>query len=285
MYRVLSVGLLLVAVTGGTIAAQAQPKVAAQAQPKAAAQAQPKARVTHTNVLCKPYQHIKTRSKKGPQYIIRNDNFGHKRECLKNRGNGPNFMVTRSGATVRHAEPVAYPNIFYGCSWGICTAHSGLPRRIGEVRSLVTSWSIRRHVSGTWGAGYDIWFDRGRRTTGQSKGAELMIWLDSRGFPPNRWPIVVVDHVRYHLAHWMTGSHGKRWNYIQFRRVHSAAHVTNIKVESFIRVAEHYGYIKPHWWLTSVEAGFEIWKGGVGLGTKSFSVRMQHRPHGHHKHR
>jgi len=206
-------------------------------------------------------------------YILKNDNYGGKRECLSNQGGRTNFMVVRSGARAGNIEPVAYPDIFLGCSWGVCSPHSGLPKRADRLHSLVTSWYTLQQANGQWSAGYDIWFSRTRRVHGQADGAELMIWLNSKGFPPNRWPVVEIDHLRWHLAHWTTSRNGRRWNYIQFRRVTPTTHVSNLNVIPFLRAAERYGFVRPHWWLTSVEAGFEIWRGGVGLGTTSFSVR------------
>ncbi len=182
--------------------------------------------------------------------------------------------MVKSGATVRQVEPVAYPNIFVGCSWGICTSHSGLPRRADRIKALTTTWHTTQPSSGDWGAGYDIWFDRTPQTSGQSGGAELMIWLNSRGFGANTWPIVTVDHVQYHLAHWIARGDGKTWNYIQFRRVNSTTKVTNLDVKPLIAVAEAHGLISSHWWLTSVMAGFEIWRGGVGLGTTQYMVHI-----------
>ena len=146
--------------------------------------------------------------------------------------------------------------------------------RPAKKLSLVTSWKLRERARGVWAASYDIWFDRERHIGGQARGAEIMIWLSSRGFGVNRWPVVRVHHVRYHLAHWVTRHNGKRWNYIQFNRVRSTALVRNLSVRPLIKLAERRGLISRRWWLTSVEAGFEIWKGGVGLKTKSFSVRM-----------
>ena len=229
-----------------------------------------------THVMCRAYQHITTRARPGTErYIVRNDNYGRLRECLSNRGHRPNFTIVKSGALAGHIEPVAYPDIFSGCSWGICTPHSGLPRRADRLHSLVTSWSTVLHAHGQWAAGYDIWFSRSRSTSGQARGAELMIWLASRGFSQNGWPVVSADGARWHLAHWTTARQGKKWNYIQFRLVRRATSVRNLDVLRFVRVAERMGLIKPRWWLSSVEAGFEIWRGGVGLGTKSFSVRTR----------
>jgi cellulose 1,4-beta-cellobiosidase len=262
MYKVFSLGMIVLATVVGLTPATGHHQVK-----------HPHKKV-HRRVLCKPYEHIRTKGKKGIQYVVRNDNYGHKRECLVNHDGTANFKVIKQEEKVGHAEPVAYPNIFYGCSWGICSPHSGLPRKLYHARSMTTSWSLREHAKGTWGAGYDIWLDRTKSRSGQSRGAELMIWLDSRGFPPNRWPVVTVNHVRYHLAHWVAGSHGKHWQYIQFRRVHATSHVANLRIRPFIKVAERFGYVKKGWWLTNVEAGFEIWRGGIGLGTKSFSVHL-----------
>ena len=86
--------------------------------------------------------------------------------------------------------------------------------------------------------------------------------------------MVPVHGVRYHLAHWVASHRGRRWTYVQFNRVRPTSEVRHLSVRQFIRVAEQHGLVKRHWWLSSVEAGFEIWRGGVGLKTKTFSVRM-----------
>ncbi len=238
----------------------------------ASAQARPPS--SHERVLCRPFQHLTTAAGRGPRYVVRNDTFGHRSECLVNVDDLPDFRISKSGAHGNPAEPVAYPNIFLGCSWGVCSPRSGLPRRVDRIRTLVTSWSTVQSASGHWSAGYDIWLDRRRSTSGQSGGAELMIWLNSRGFPPNAWPVVTVGGRRYHLAHWVAARHGKRWNYIQFRMVRSAKRVRNLDVLPFIKAAERAGLVRRSWWMVSVEAGFEIWRGGVGLATRWFTVRL-----------
>ena len=255
MFRILTVGLTAVAVFSGGAAHDSKPD-------------------SRAVTLCKTYQHITVRHG-GVQYVVRNDNYGQDKECLANQGQAANFTVIRSSAHVSRVEPVAFPNIFAGCSWGVCSPHSVLPLRADRIKSLVTTWHTTIKAGGTWGAGYDIWFARKPARSGQSSGAEMMIWLNARGFGTNTWPVVVIDHVRWHLAHWVTGGHGKRWNYIQFRRLSSTSKVTNLRLKPFIAVAERYRLIKPRWWLTSVEAGFEIWRGGVGLRTTQFMVRLR----------
>lgn len=226
-------------------------------------------------LLCRPYQHVTITGQAGVRYVLRNDNYGHERECVLRRTGRAGFVVVSSGARVSRGVPVAYPDIFVGCSWGVCSPRSGLPRRAGRLRSLVTSWSTRLRAGGQWSAGYDLWFDRTPHTSGQSHGAELMIWLSSRGFGPDLWPVVDVDHRRWHLAHWIASHQGARWAYLQFRLVRPAASVRDLDVRPFILKAERAGLIRPSWWLVSVEAGFEIWRGGVGLRTTGFAVHIQ----------
>jgi hypothetical protein len=264
MIRAIPVGLLAI-----VAAAVIAPQVNASATTVVS-----KPKAPTTTVLCKHDQHIIAKSSAGVRVIVRNDNYGRQAECLRNHNDGSNFTVTKSAATGQY-EPVAYPNVFIGCLWGLCTPKSGLPRRVDRVRSLVTSWSTVQRPAGHWSAGYDIWFNHTRTTTGQNNGAELMIWLNSRGIAASHWPLVTVDHVRWRLAHWVAGGRsGQSWNYIQFRRVRPATAVRHLNVRPFIWAAEHAGLINQHWWLTSVEAGFEIWKGGIGLGTKSFWARL-----------
>jgi hypothetical protein len=232
----------------------------------------------HTTVLCKPYQHITTISGTGARFIVRNDNFGGRAECLSNLNHWSNFKVRTSMADANGVESLAYPDIFRGCSWGVCSPNSGLPARAGRLQKLSTSWYTKLHASGRWAAAYDIWFSRERRISGQDNGAELMIWLSTRGFPAaNRAPVVWVDHTRWHVQRWVVSRSGRRWNYIQFRRVRATNHVHRLGLVPFIRLSQRYGWIRPSWWLTSVEAGFEIWRGGAGLATTRFWAGKPHK--------
>src|SRR5581483_4801243 len=91
---------------------------------------------------------------------------------------------------------------------------------------------------------------------------------------------VRVDGRTWQLSHWRATDRslgrpydGIKWNYIQFRLVHPRWKVNNIDLRKFVGVAVRRGLVRPQWWIENVEAGFEIWKGGVGLATTKFSVR------------
>lgn len=229
----------------------------------------------HSPLLCKRYQHIVVQGTQHQRYIVRNDNYGHLRECLANVGGLANFRVVRSGARVSGAEPVAFPYIYVGCSWTICTPHSGFPARAHQVRSLLTSWRMGVPARGVWAAGIDLWFTRRPAVSGQQHGAELMIWFNSHDVAASQGPVVVIDHIRWYLEHWVTTHHGRTWQYVQLRRVHPTAHIQRLNLAPFIKAVERHGFVKRQWWLTGVEAGFEIWRGGVGLRTEQFSVRAR----------
>jgi hypothetical protein len=40
----------------------------------------------------------------------------------------------------------------------------------------------------------------------------------------------------------------------------------------FFRIAEAQGWLKPSWYWTGIDAGFELWKGGQVLRVTDFSV-------------
>jgi Glycosyl hydrolase family 12 len=223
--------------------------------------------------ICSQLGHVTVRSRHGVVSVVRNDNFGGQPECLAVGYKGPHFLVSRQAVRYRHREPIAFPDVFMGCAWGVCTAGGQMPARVSALRDPATSWQTSLHATGTWNAAYDIWFAKHDMTTNQADGAELMIWLSTHGMGPARARILTIDHTRWYLFHWIASQSGVSWNYIQFRRVHPVTGVTDLKLAPFIRAAERLGWVRPSWWLLNIEAGFEIWNGGQGLATKSFWAR------------
>lgn len=211
----------------------------------------------------------------GESFIVRNDNYGGRPECLRNSDGRPNFVVTWSSADSVPSRPVAFPYIFLGCSWGLCTPGSGLPARVSALHDPLTSWDTSLRPAGIWDATYDIWFNKTPITTGQATGAELMIWINSHGQPApgRRTPIVWADHARWYLQSWITEHSGIKWRLIQFRPVRPVWRVSNLDLSAFINRAESKHWIRPSLWMLNVDAGFEIWNNGTGLATTSFAAQ------------
>jgi hypothetical protein len=243
------------------------------AQPSASAARAAPAQQPH-KTMCKRYQHTTVRTGAGARFVVKNDNFGHRRLCLAVSGGWPNFTVSRSSVRSRHSDPQAYPFVLRGCSWGTCSPGSGLPRRVSALRRPGATWYTSQRAGGTWDAAFDIWFGRHRLRTGQARGAELMIWLNARGLGvPSRARVVHLAGTRWYLQHWRACHRGGCWNYLQFRRVRPVTGVHGLRLMPFIHHAEARHLIKRQWWLENIEAGFELWHGGAGLATKWFWAR------------
>ncbi|MGD0558499.1 MAG: hypothetical protein ABSA93_26420 [Streptosporangiaceae bacterium] len=210
------------------------------------------------------------------EYAIKNDNFMGVPQCLSAPSDEtPSFQVVVSKANSRGVEPLAYPEIFVGCTWGLCSPDSPLPAPLDTLPDPRTSWDTSQRASGTWNAAYDLWFDQYPMRNGQATGAEMMIWLNEQDTASSAgWPIVTLDNTRWYLVTWVTSGHGKHWRYISFRKVDPTLQVRHLALEPFFKLAESKGWIRPDWYLLNVEAGFEIWSGGCGLTTRSFSTTV-----------
>jgi hypothetical protein len=223
-----------------------------------------------------------------PEYTVQKDEWNSSAPlCITVNTNSTNFTVAQSSlshTTTKDTDPnhpSAYPSIYKGCHWTTsnCTPNSGLPLRVDNIASVKSSWTpqLSQSSADKFDVAYDIWFNQDQSMPVQPNGAELMIWLTSQGFPNPAGkqidgPINIGD-ATYTVWFGVGG-----WNIISYVLVNSSspaisqAGTTDLDIWPFIRDAMHRGYIQPTWWLMSIEAGFEIWDGGKGLQTTSFSA-------------
>lgn len=227
----------------------------------------------HIRKLCARDQPLSVAGKSGQRVAVRNDFWGTDKFCVTNYGRKPNFTVVTTGSNFLGGRVMAFPYVFTGCAWGMCTRHSGLPAKAPDLGKPTATWQTTSPAGGRWNAAFDLWFAKRKIRSGQAEGAELMIWLNARNLPLDSTRVVSVDGVRWFLAHWIAhGATGASWNYIQFRRVHPVTGVKNLRLNPFIHEAELNDLVSPRWWLLNIEAGFEIQRGGRGLSGRSFST-------------
>lgn len=172
----------------------------------------------------------------------------------------------------------AFPNAFAGCEISVCSPHSGMPIQFRNIRSLSSSWHFAPARSWQGDATYDIWFDPHMRTRGEDTGAEIMIWLDTRKLwmPPG--PNVQIDGSQWRVSHWIAHSkRGRSWRYLRFWRLRQVTIVRNLDLMPSLDYAHRHRHIRASLWLTSVEAGYELWSGGVGMHTRLFAVSLEAR--------
>ena len=193
-------------------------------------------------------------------------------QCITYTG-GTAWSVSTANFNLNGGAPATYPSIFKGCHWGLCTGNSGLPIQMSKLGSAVTSWSTTQPSSGAYDVSYDIWFNSTPTTSGQPDGTEVMIWINSRGgVQPfgSQTGTTNVDGMNWNV--W-TGRQTS-WNIISYVLNPGATSVSNLDLKALFQDAIARGSINPSNYLLDVEAGFEIWQGGQGLGTNSFSVSV-----------
>lgn len=240
---------------------------------------------THNVVICRP-DGRRTIKSHGYYYIVRNDVFFPERECIQLERPGPGFIVIRSHAHSHSADNEAFPEVIYGCAWGLCTPHTVLPKRIYRLKNVDTSWGASWHKSpGRFNVAYDIWFGHLHTIHGHALGAEMMIWIGTKRFGiPVGAPTYLIDGQRwYYGRHTACDIYGC-WNYILFRRVSPSTHATHLGLLPFIHFAQAHRQLAWWWFLKSIDVGFEIWWGGQGLAVHSYSVHIKLRPVAHKKH-
>jgi hypothetical protein len=210
-------------------------------------------------------------------YTVENNEWGSSEpECSTPVGS-TGFKVANSAiANSTYGAPGGYTAIYKGCHWGQCTRDSGFPVKVSDITpgKVTTTWNTDQPGgSNDYDVAYDIWFNQQPKTNGQPNGTEMMIWLNHNGavqpFGSKSASNVSIGGRSYDVWY---GNQG--WNTVSYTMNTGTTSVSNLDLQPLIADAISRGWISPSWYLIDVEAGFEIWHGGQGLATKSFSVHV-----------
>jgi hypothetical protein len=216
----------------------------------------------------------------GGTYTVQNNEWGSGApQSITTNGNA-GFAVTNSSLdNATNGAPGSYPSIYAGCHWGNCThgglgAHPVQVTRLTSPQTVTTSWKTRQPGgSAAYDVAYDLWFNRTPAATGQPDGAELMIWLNHHGpVQPfgSQVGTATIGGVLYQV--W---EGAQPWgDTISYVMADPTTSVKDLDVGALAADAVRRGYIRTSWYLIDVEAGFELWQGGAGLATDSFSVNL-----------
>jgi len=206
----------------------------------------------------------------GGLYDVQTDEWNSSAtQCVSTDGNA-DFDVTQSGIDTGTNTPGAYPSIYRGCHWGTCTQDSGLPVQVASLGDPTTSWQTTQTAASTYDVAYDVWFNQTPTTGGQPDGAELMVWLNHNGqVQPAGAQVGTVTLDGYAFDVWYDAAQG--FNSVAYEMTSGTTSVSGLDLGTLVRDAMARGYIDSSWYLIDVEAGFEIWNGGTGLATDSFS--------------
>ena len=210
-------------------------------------------------------------------YTAENNEWGSGApECITTDGSAGFIVAKSSIANSTYGAPGGYPALYKGCHWGACTPGSGFPIEVSDIRpgTVTTSWSTAQPGgSNDYDVAYDIWFNKTPTTTGQPNGTELMIWLNHNG-PVQPFGSKVARNVSVGGRGYNVWFGNQGWNTVSYTMTTGTTSVSHLDLQPIIADAVSRGYISPSWYLIDVEAGFELWHGGAGLATHSFSVNV-----------
>jgi Glycosyl hydrolase family 12/Cellulose binding domain len=230
-----------------------------------------------TTSLCQE----QTASVSGGTYIVQNNEFDSSAsECVTTDGNADFTVANSSIANATNGEPGAYPSIYQGCHWGNCSS-GGLTSSPIEVSNLTTgkvttSWSTTQPggSSNAYDVAYDIWINQTPTTSGQPNGTEIMVWLNHNGsVQPFGSEVASNVSLGGHTYNVWYGTQSS-WDTVTYDMTSGSTSVSNLDVGTLAQDSVSRGYTKSTWYLIDVEAGFELWQGGAGLATNSFSVAI-----------
>ncbi|MFI6824908.1 cellulose binding domain-containing protein [Micromonospora sp. NPDC050187] len=205
------------------------------------------------------------------RYVVQNNRWGTSaQQCVDVTGTG--FSITRQdGSNPTNGAPTAYPSVFYGCHYTNCSPGTTLPRQVSQLGSVTSSINYTYVGGATYNASYDIWLDPTPKRDGVNQ-MEIMIWLNRQGpIQPIGSRVGTTTLVGRTWEVWQ-GSNGAN-NVISYVAP-SAISSLSFSVLDFIADVRNRGAITNSWYLTSIQAGFEPWQGGVGLAVNSFSASV-----------
>ncbi|MET7818423.1 GH12 family glycosyl hydrolase domain-containing protein [Micromonospora zamorensis] len=205
------------------------------------------------------------------RYVVQNNRWGTTaQQCINVTGSG--FEITTlNGSSPTNGAPTAYPSVFFGCHYTNCSPGTNLPIQVSQISSATSSISYRYVSGATYNASYDIWLDPSPKRDGVNQ-MEIMIWLNRQGPIQPIGSVVGTTNLAGRTWEVWRGSNGSN-NVISYVAP-SAISSLNFSVLDFISDVRNRGAITNSWYLTSIQAGFEPWQGGVGLAVTSFSASV-----------
>jgi cellulose 1,4-beta-cellobiosidase len=216
----------------------------------------------------------------GGAYVVENDEYNSgANECLTTDG-GADFAIANSDMTNPPGAPGGYPSIYQGCHWGNCSAGplGTAPIQVANLTpgEVTTSWSTTQPggTANTYDVAYDIWFNQTAKTNGSPNCAEVMVWLGHDGTVQPYGATVATNVVIGGGSYTVFEGVQTTTPTVSYELTTPATSVSDMDLYPIARDAVSRGYMSNSCYLISVEAGFELWQGGVGLATNSFSVAV-----------
>jgi hypothetical protein len=170
-----------------------------------------------------------------------------------------------ANATVNSTSIVGYPSMVRGCHWSACSSSSGLPKLLSNLGTASSNWT-QSSTGSAWDAAYDIWFDAASNPGNRASTYELMVWLNWTGTQPIATSYDASGNAIPFASNVSVG--GRTFNVFRRGNVFSFLLATKSNSISFtLKPLADYcvarGWMPSSVYLISIEAGWEIIKGGT----------------------
>jgi len=205
------------------------------------------------------------------RYVVQNNRWGTSaQQCINVTATG--FSITsQQGSNPTNGAPVSYPSVYYGCHYTNCSPGTNLPMQLSRISSVTSSINYQFVSGAIYDASYDIWLDPSPKTDGVNQ-QEIMIWFNRQG---SIQPVgSAVGNTTIGGRSWQVWQGNNGSNNVTSYVAPSAISSWSFSVLDFINDVRNRGGITNSWYLTSIQAGFEPWQGGTGLGVTSFSAAV-----------
>ena len=178
-----------------------------------------------------------------------------------------------ANANVNSSGIVGYPSMVRGCHWSGCSPNSGLPKLLSQTGSIKTNWT-QSSSGNAWDAAYDIWFDPSQYPGNRASKYELMVWLNWTGTKPISKSYDAsgnaIPFAKNVSAGGRTFDVYRRDNVFSFLLT-SKSNSISFTLKPLADYCVKQGWMSSSVYLISIEAGWEIIKGGT-YSTSAFGV-------------
>jgi hypothetical protein len=226
-----------------------------------------------TTTLC----NSQTAAVAGGAYTVENNEWNSSaNECVTTDGNA-DFTVANSAIELpTDGAPGGYAAIYKGCHWGSCTTNSALPIPVSSMTpgEVTTSWNTTQTYTGAYDVAYDIWYNQTPTTSGQPNAEEMMIWINHYGGVEPAGSVVASNVTIGGNSYTIWEGRDSTWNVVSYVLNTGTTSVSNLDIDLLAADSVSRGYMTDSDYLIDLEAGFEMWQGGAGLATNSYSVNI-----------
>ena len=170
----------------------------------------------------------------------------------------------------------SYASSVLGWHWGVKRPDTGLPVQLSANRDITTKWDfeVTQEGSVTQNVSYDVWLhDKPDPTYKDQPTDELMIWLyRSNGAGPagTKQVTVTIGDARWDVYKGVVGT----WNVYSYVRTTNTTSA-DLNIRDFTQDVVSRGWMSTSKFLTSVQAGTEVFTGKGQVDTTSYSVDVQ----------